>query len=88
MKEYYKLNYEVYNFASDIFAYFYERGVTLTKQEKRMGFISNTFSKTTASLELRKFLKNSVQFISYADFSDLQIFEGATTYPIIPIIRK
>ncbi len=87
-KEYFMLNYEVYNFASDIFAYFYERGVNLLRKGKLMGFISNTFSKTTGSLELRGFLKNSVQFISYADFSDLQIFEGATTYPIIPIIKK
>ncbi|MCK4796471.1 MAG: Eco57I restriction-modification methylase domain-containing protein, partial [Spirochaetes bacterium] len=87
-KNYLQLNYKVYNFASDIFAYFYEKSLNLTRHNGFMSFISNTFSKTTASLELRSYLKNSVQFISYTDFSDLQIFDGATTYPIIPAFRK
>ena len=71
-KNYLHQNYEVYNFASDIFAYFYEKSLNITRYKGYMSFISNAFSKTSASLELRKYLKNSVQFISYTDFSDLR----------------
>lgn len=87
-KEYFKNNYKVYNAASDLFAYFYEKSANLLKPKGIMGFISNTFSKTSAGLELRHYLKNNTKFVSYTDFSDLQIFEGATTYPIIIVIDK
>jgi len=87
-KKYFEKNYKVYNFASDIFAYFYEKSISLLKEDGLMSFISNTFSKTTASLELRSFLTSNVQFIRFADFTNLQLFDGATTYPIIMLLKK
>jgi len=50
--------------------------------------LSQTHFQNNSKLRITQVLKNSVQFISYTDFSDLQIFEGATTYPIIPIIKR
>jgi hypothetical protein len=51
-----------------------------------MGFISNTFDKTTAGSVLRKYLKENARISEYIDFTEVQIFEGATTYPVIIII--
>ena len=47
------------------------------------GFISNTFDKTTAGIAIREYLQNEIQFLKYIDFTEVQIFEGATTYPVI-----
>ncbi|QTA79681.1 SAM-dependent methyltransferase [Desulfonema limicola] len=88
-KPYFEKNYKCYSGTSDLFAYFYEKSLTVLKEYGYFGFISNTFAKTTgAGAELRSYLKNNSRFISFADFSDQKIFEGITTYPIIPILKK
>ena len=84
-KDYFSKNYHVFNSSSDLFAYFYEKAFLLLKPNRKFGFISNTFDKTTAGIDLRTYLKNNVQFKQYIDFTEVQIFEGATTYPIILI---
>ena len=79
--------YAVFNTGSDLFAYFYELGINLIKSNVgRLGFISNTFDKTTAGKELRMFLKEKITINYYVDFTDVQIFDGATTYPVIIIL--
>lgn len=84
-KEYFSKNYRVFNYSSDLFAYFYEKAFLLLKQKGLLGFISNTFDKTTAGSDLRAFLQNNIKVEKYVDFTEVQIFEGATTYPIILI---
>ncbi len=81
-------HYKVFDPASDLFAYFYELGTTLIKPSTGlMGFISNTFDKTTAGKVLREYLSTNTIIIEYVDFTEVQIFEGATTYPIILILK-
>jgi hypothetical protein len=88
-KPYFEKKYQCYSGTADLFSYFYEKSLILLKKSGYFGFISNTFAKTTgAGAELRHFLKNNSRFISIADFSDQKIFEGITTYPIIPILKK
>lgn len=87
-KDYFSKNFEVYHSASDLFSYFYELGVSLIKDNGIMGFISNTFDKTNAGFVLRNYLQNKTIFEKYIDFTDVQIFEGATTYPVIIILNK
>ncbi len=84
-KDYFSKIYSVYNSSSDLFAYFYEKAFLMLKTKGKFGFISNTFDKTTAGIDLRSYLKNKIQFKQYIDFTEVQIFEGATTYPIILI---
>lgn len=84
-KSYFSKNYEVFNFTSDLFAYFYEKAFQLLNKNGLFGFISNTFDKTTAGVDLRKYLKENISFVNYIDFTGVQIFDGATTYPIILI---
>ncbi|MDM8522363.1 TaqI-like C-terminal specificity domain-containing protein [Desulfococcaceae bacterium HSG8] len=88
-KPYFEKKYKCYSGTSDLFSYFYEKSLVVLKDSGYFGFISNTFAKTTgAGSELRNYLKNNSQFISIADFSEQKIFEGITTYPIIPILKK
>jgi hypothetical protein len=87
-RAYFEKKYNVYNSASDLFAYFYELGSVLIKPKGYMGYISNTFDKTTAGKVLRNYLTETTRFFKYIDFTEVQIFEGATTYPIIIILNK
>jgi tRNA1(Val) A37 N6-methylase TrmN6 len=87
-REYLEKNYTVFNSAGDLFSYFYEHSFNLLKQKGLFGFISNTFDKTSAGISIRNYLQNEVQFLKYIDFTEVQIFEGATTYPVIIIARN
>lgn len=85
---YFEKNYSVYHSASDLFAYFYELGSKIIKLDGLMGFISNTFDKTTAGKVLREYISNKTRLVEYIDFTEVQIFEGATTYPVIIILDR
>lgn len=86
--DYYRHTYEVFTPDGDLFSYFYEKGLYLLHMNGMFGFISNTFDKTNAGLNLRRYLQNKVTFEQYVDFTEVQIFEGATTYPIILLLSK
>jgi type I restriction-modification system DNA methylase subunit len=82
-------NYSVFNPSGDLFTYFYEKSFKLLKPKTGLfGFISNTFDKTTAGVTLREYLQSNIKFLNYVDFTEVQIFEGATTYPIILIAQN
>jgi REP element-mobilizing transposase RayT len=82
-------NYSLYNPSGDLFSYFYEKSFNLLKRNIGLfGFISNTFDKTTAGISLREYLQNEISLLKYIDFTEVKIFEGATTYPIIITARK
>jgi hypothetical protein len=88
-REFFSKGFKVFDPASDLFAYFYELGTILIKQKGGvMGFISNTFDKTTAGQVLRRYLSEETQILRYVDFTEVQIFEGATTYPVIILLNK
>ncbi|MDA3893141.1 MAG: N-6 DNA methylase [Salinivirgaceae bacterium] len=83
-RDYLESNYIVFNAAGDLFSYFYEQSFKILKENTGLfGFISNTFDKTTAGISVREYLQNEVVFLKYIDFTEVQIFEGATTYPVI-----
>ena len=89
--EYKKLlqtNYKVFTSGGDIFSYFYELGHSIMREFGYFSFINNTFDKTTAGKTLREFVKNNFKFEIYIDFTDVVVFEEATTYPIILIAQK
>jgi type I restriction-modification system DNA methylase subunit len=85
---YFEKNFNVYHSASDLFAYFYELGSKIINKKGLMGYISNTFDKTTAGKVLRDYLTMRTNLKQYIDFTEVQIFEGATTYPIIIILQN
>lgn len=88
-RTYFENNYTVYNANGDLFSYFYEKSFSILKKQNGIfGFISNTFDKTTAGITLRNYLSKNINIVKYIDFTDVQIFEGATTYPIILIAKN
>ena len=88
-QDYLSNNYSLYNPSGDLFSYFYEKSFTLLKAEIGLfGFISNTFDKTTAGISIREYLQTEISFSKYVDFTEVQIFEGATTYPVIITARN
>jgi hypothetical protein len=86
--DYFERHFKVFHPASDLFAYFYELGSSIINDNGFMGYISNTFDKTTAGKVLREFLANTIRIKKYVDFTEVQIFEGATTYPVIIILDR
>ncbi|MEZ4528472.1 MAG: TaqI-like C-terminal specificity domain-containing protein [Desulfobacterales bacterium] len=88
-KPYFAEKYKCYSGMADLYVYFYEKGISLLKECGYFTYISNNFTRTFgAGNELRHYLKNCTRLISLADFSDVQIFDGATTYPIIITLKK
>ncbi len=87
-QDFYKDHYKVFAPDGDLFFYFYEKGMNLVRQEGLFGFISNTFDKTTTGKVLRKYISEQTKIEKYIDFTGVQIFKGATTYPIILILSK
>jgi type I restriction-modification system DNA methylase subunit len=86
--EYFQKNYKTFQPAADLFTFFYEKGYSILNHKGICGFISNTFDKTKAAIELRNWLKENITITEYIDFTEVQIFEGATTYPVILIAKN
>jgi len=87
-KNYLQTNFKVFSSGGDIFSYFYELSHSIMKDKGYFSFINNSFDKTTAGKTLREFVENNFRFESYIDFTDVVVFEEATTYPIILIAQK
>ncbi|OCL96864.1 Eco57I restriction-modification methylase domain-containing protein [Arcobacter porcinus] len=80
--------YKVYHGSADLYVYFVELGLKMIKKSGMFSYIfPNKWLKTSYGKPLRQFLK-TYNIQSIIDFGDLQIFEGATTYPLILTISK
>jgi hypothetical protein len=85
---FFQITYKTYQPAADLFTYFYEIGFSILNPNGIFGYISNTFDKTKAAIELRNWLRINTTIIKYIDFTEVQIFDGATTYPVIYIAKN
>jgi REP element-mobilizing transposase RayT/type I restriction-modification system DNA methylase subunit len=89
IKPFLKENYEVYTGVSDLYVYFFEQGLKLLKDGGYFAFIvANKFIKSNYGKKLTQYLQKNYTIVEIIDFGDLQIFEGATTYPCIITIKK
>lgn len=89
IKPYLSEHYVVADDRTDLYAYFFEKGVHILKDGGRLGYISSsTFFKTGSGENLRTFLGDGVGIEDVIDFGDVQVFEGVTTYPAILTLRK
>ena len=89
IKPYLAKTYVVADERTDLYAYFFEKGVHLLKPGGRLGYISSsTFFKTGAGAKLRAFLAGEAALEAVVDFGDVQVFEGVTTYPAILTLRR
>ncbi len=86
-KEYYQTHYRVYHGMADLYSYFIEKGVSLTRQGGLFSYIvANKWMRANYGQPLRVWLKTQ-HLEEIIDFGDLPVFPQATTYPCILRIR-
>lgn len=89
IKPYLKANYISFAPRSDMYVYFFEKGINVLKKNGKLGFISsNKFIKANYGERLRNFILDNTNFERYVDHTFDGIFEDATTYPSIFIFNK
>ena len=87
-KNYYRQKYKVYHGMADVYSYFFERGYGLLNEQGLFGIIvDNKWMRASYGEPLRRWLKTQ-NIKEIIDFGDLQVFQGATTYPCIFISGK
>ncbi len=88
-KEFYQTKYEVVSGSYDIYILFIERTIKLLKNGGMFGFIvPNKFTVTDYGLLLRKFILNNCIIKKIIDVSNLPVFKGVGTYPVLIILKK
>ena len=89
IKPYLEKKYHVYTGVSDLYVYFFEKAMSLLKENGYFAFIvSNKFLRAGYGQKLTQYLQQNFTILNLIDFGDLQIFEGATTYPCIITMQK
>jgi hypothetical protein len=80
--------YQTYYGVADLYVYFIERGMRLLKQRGSFGYIvANKWMRANYGERLRHWLKQQ-RLDEIVDFGDLPVFQTATTYPCILLMRK
>jgi len=89
-KAFLQKEYRSFNSGADIYIYFFERGLRLTKNGGRLGYItSGSYVRTAFAKEFRKWLPTEASFEKIVNFGENQPFEDAEMiYPTISILRK
>lgn len=88
-KDYLKEKYKVYDPVADLFVYFIERGLSCLKEGGLFSFIvSSKFVKARYGKPLREFILKNCTIEQFIDFGDLPVFQEATTYPCIIVLKK
>ena len=87
--KYFRKNYEAAYRSFDLYVLFMERAIQFLKPGGRLGFItSGKFLKSAYGKNIQKILLRETNVEQIVDLSELQVFEDATTYPIVIVIRK
>jgi hypothetical protein len=87
-KGYFQKHYKVFQGTADLYTYFVERGVSLLRETGIFSYIvANKWMRANYGAPLRRWLKEQCME-EIIDFGDLQVFQGATTYPCIIRITK
>lgn len=88
-RRYLKKNYKSSVGAVDLYIYFFERGVNLLREGGKLGYISpNRYLSASYGAGLRQWLVDNVQLETLIDYSDKVVFEDASTYPVITLLKK
>jgi len=83
-----KQNYQTYDKRGDLYALFVEKGFSILKESGYISYIMpNKWLQAGYGKSLRGYFL-SKKLVRLIDFGDMQIFEGATTYPCIFISQN
>ena len=82
-KKYFETHYTVYQGTADLYAYFFEKGISLLRSKGLFSFIvANKWMRANYGKPLRKYLLTK-QIEEIIDFGDLPVFKNAIAYPCI-----
>ena len=89
-QSYFKEEYpEIYAGKNDYLYYFVFKGISLLKQNGRLGFIvARYFIESVYAQKLREFLLGNVAIEMIIDFGNIQIFENVDVLTSIIVLRK
>ncbi len=80
--------FECYTGMSDLYVYFFEKGVRLLRNSGVLAFISsNKYFRAGYGEKLRSYLGNKTRIIQVIDFGDAPVFD-AIAYPSILVTQK
>ncbi|XOV91511.1 MAG: Eco57I restriction-modification methylase domain-containing protein [Bacteroidota bacterium] len=81
---YFQSTYKSFSGKSDIYVFFYEKGLSILKNCGELNFItSSKFFEASYGKPLIEFLLANCTFHEIINFNDLPVFEDATAYPVI-----
>lgn len=88
-RKYFSDNYRTAHRNYDVYVLFVEKGINLLKNEDGWFsyIIPNKFITSQYGNELKEFIPEQTQVESLIDFGDGDVFEDATNYVCIPILR-
>ncbi|MDM8555641.1 TaqI-like C-terminal specificity domain-containing protein [Desulfococcaceae bacterium HSG7] len=87
-KPYLQNHYSVYQGTADLYVYFIQKSISLLHSGGLFSFIvANKWLRANYGKPLREWLKLR-HIVEIADFGDLPVFQQATTYPCILVIKK
>jgi len=88
IKPYLEARYKVYQGQADLYSYFFEKGISVLRQDGLFSIIvANKWLKVSYSEQLREWLLN-VQVNEIVDFGDLPVFSDASAYPCIVTLKN
>ena len=86
--KYLKSNYITAKGTVDLYIYFFEKGIELTKKEGILSYITpNRFLSASYGKALRELLISNCEITSLIDYSDKAVFPDASTYPVISFLQ-
>ncbi|MDR3222298.1 MAG: Eco57I restriction-modification methylase domain-containing protein [Methanobrevibacter sp.] len=87
-KPYFKEHYTTYTGVTDLYGYFFEKGLNILKERGNLGFISsNKYTRANYGKKLREFLLN-YNIRNYNDYTGKKVFTGAAVDTSVIIINK
>ena len=89
LKPYLESNYKSFNGKGDLLTYFFEKGISLLRENGHFGFISsNKFMRSDYGKNLREYLLSNCRIEQIIDFGELPVFNDASTFPCIFVLNK
>lgn len=87
-KPYLKDNYSTFTGLSDLYVYFFEKGINILKNSGMFAYIcSNAFTTVNYGMNIRKFILK-YNFLRYVDYTGKGVFGDVKVDPCIIILQK
>ncbi len=82
-------NFKVFSGKSDIYVYFFERGLSLLRPQAHLSYItSGKYWEASYGKPLVDFVLKTSKLCKAINFNDIEIFDGVTAYPFITVTQK